>query len=249
KELALLSKRLATIDLDVPCECDEEQLVMEDPDKEKLTELFAELEFRTLGKRIIGDQYSVLSSEGKQKNLFGESVETKGSATDPGRAVAVSSQVQPEVEKNISNTPHQYFVVGTEEKIRDLVSKLQQQKEFCFATETTHTDANLAELVSLAFSFQQHEGFYVPVPADRNEALKILSHFKPIFEDETKIKIGQNVKYDMIVLKWYGVEVKEPLFDTMLAHFVLEPDARHTQDILSENFLRYQTVRIEDLIG
>ncbi len=247
KEIALLSKKLATIDLEVPYELDEEKLIMEDPDKEKLTELFAELEFRTLGKRIIGDQYSVLSTDGKQKNLFGEVVESK---TDNGITTpAAPPQEKTPLEKNASNTPHQYFVVDTQEKILDLVAKLQQQKEFCFDTETTHIDANLADLVGLAFSFQIHEGYYVPIPLERNEALKILAHFKPLLADETKVKIGQNVKYDMLVLKWYDVEVKEPLFDTMLAHFNLEPDARHNMDILAENFLRYETIHIEELIG
>ncbi|HYV92314.1 MAG TPA: DNA polymerase I [Chitinophagales bacterium] len=246
KDLALLSKKLATIDLEVPCGADEDRLIMEDPDKEKLTELFAELEFRTLGKRIIGDQYSVLASEGKQKNLFGEVVESKTATPDAG--AAIQTEKTP-LEKSAKNTPHQYFLVDTQEKIIDLVSKLQQQKEFCFDTETTHVDANLSELVGLAFSFNKHEGYYVPVPEDRNEALKIVAHFKSLLADETKVKIGQNIKYDMLVLKWYDVEVSEPLFDTMLAHFVIEPDARHNMDILAENFLRYETIHIEELIG
>ncbi|MEO5673964.1 MAG: DNA polymerase I [Chitinophagales bacterium] len=245
KELALLSKKLATIDLQVPCSCDEEQLIMEAPDKDKLTALFNELEFRTLGKRIIGDQYSVLSTEGKQKNLFGEAIESKTLTADP----AAAFEQKPPAENNASNTAHQYFLVDTEEKILDLVSKLQEQKEFCFDTETTNVNANLADLVGIAFSFNKHEGYYIPLSADRNEALKVLAHFKPLLADETKVKIGQNVKYDMLVLKWYDVEVREPLFDTMLAHFVIEPDGRHNMDILAENFLRYETIHIEELIG
>lgn len=246
KELALLSKRLATIDCEVPVEVDEEKLIMEEPDKEELTKLFNELEFRSLGKRIIGDQYSVLASDGKQKNLFGETVESKTAAPD---AVSDASEQKPSVEKNAGNTPHQYFIVDTEEKILDLVSKLNDQKEFCFDTESTHVNANLAELVGLAFSFQKHEGYYVPLPADRNETLKILAHFKPLLADETKVKIGQNIKYDMLLLKWYDVEVKEPMFDTMLAHFVIDSDTRHNMDILAENFLRYEPIHIEELIG
>lgn len=248
KELALLSKRLATIDCEVPIDLDEEKLVMEVPDKEELTRLFNELEFRTLGKRIIGEQYSVLTSEGKQKNLFGEN-ENVDSKTDTGRGVAVSSQVGPKLEKNISNTPHQYFLVDTEKKILDLVSKLDDQKEFCFRTESTNPNANLAELVGLAFSFNKHEAYYVPVPPDRTEALKILAHFKPLLADESRVKIGQDIKYETLLLKWYDVEVKEPLFDTMLAHFVIDPDSRHSMDILAENFLRYEPARIEELIG
>jgi len=247
KELALLSKKLATIDLNVPCEVDEEKLIMEEPDKATLTALFNELEFRTLGKRIIGEEYSVLASDGKQKTLFGEPAASK---TNSVKSVAVSSQVRPTVvEKNLANTPHQYVLVDTEEKILDLVSKLKEQKEISFDTESTHADARMADLVGLTFSFREHEGYYVPVPADRDETMKIVSHFKPILEDETKLKIGQNIKYDILLLKSYDVNVKGPMFDTMLAHFVIEPDSRHSMEVLSEDFLRYEMIHIEDLTG
>ncbi|MCY7409553.1 MAG: DNA polymerase I [Chitinophagales bacterium] len=242
REMAMLSKKLATIMLDVPVDLDEEKLIMEEPDKEKLTELFNELEFRSLGKRIIGDQYSVLATEGKQRDLFGQEVESKTSS------VPTTTEKVP-LEKNATNTPHKYFVVDTEEKILDLVAKLNAQEEFCFDTETTNVDANIAELVGLAFSFTEHEGYYVPVPADRNEVMKILTHFKPVLENENILKIGQNIKYDMLVLKWYDVDVKGKMFDTMLAHFLIEPDTRHNMDILAENYLRYETIHIDALIG
>ena len=246
KEQALLSKKLATIDVNVDVPFDEERLIMEEPDKEKLTELFNELEFRTLGKRIIGEEYSVLATEGKQKDLFGDVAESK---TDSAKSVSVSSQVRPTAEKNASNTPHKYFIVDTEEKILDLVSKLNKQKEISFDTESTHVDATLADLVGMSFSIKEHEGYYVPVPADKKKALKIVSHFKPLLEDETKLKIGQNIKYDALLLKSYDVEVSGPMFDTMLAHFVIDPDSRHNMDVLCENFLRYETIHIEELIG
>jgi DNA polymerase-1 len=240
--MALLSKKLATIMLDVPVHLDEEKLIMEAPDKDILTELFNELEFRTLGKRILGDQYSVLATEGKQTDLFGQVVQSKD-ADVPASVEKIS------LERNAANTPHKYFVVDAEEKILDLVSKLQSQKEFCFDTESTNVDANLAELVGLAFSFKEHEGYYVPVSADRIEVMKVLSHFKPVLENENILKIGQNIKYDMLLLKWYDVDVKGPMFDTMLAHFLIEPDTRHNMDILAENYLRYETIHIDALIG
>jgi DNA polymerase-1 len=242
KELALLSKKLATIDVNVNVPFDEERLIMEEPDKEELTRLFNELEFRSLGKRIIGDQYSVLATDGKQKNLFGEEVESKTLASP-------AANVKPAAEKNAGNTPHTYHLTDTEEKIKKLVKELAAQKEFCFDTESTDIDANLAELVGLAFSFKKHEGYYVPCPPDRDAALKIVSLFQPVLENEHIVKIGQNIKYDMLLLKWYGVEVKGTLFDTMLAHFVIDPDSRHNMDILAENFLRYETIHIEELIG
>jgi DNA polymerase-1 len=245
KELAVLSKKLATIVTDLPIDLDEEKLIMEEPDKEKLTELFNELEFRTLGKRIIGEQYSVLATEGRQRNLFGEETGTVTGTV----SITAAAEAKAPMEKNASNTPHAYHIADTEEKMKKLVKELSGQKEFCFDTESTHVDANLAELVGLAFSFRAHEGYYVPCPADRDGALKIVSLFKPVLENEQILKIGQNIKYDMLLLKWYGVEVKAPMFDTMLAHFVIDPDSRHGMDILAENFLRYETIHIEELIG
>ncbi|HUM45362.1 MAG TPA: DNA polymerase I [Chitinophagales bacterium] len=244
KDLALLSKKLATIITDVPVNATEEQLVMEEPDKEELTRLFNDLEFRSLGKRIIGEGYSVVSTEGKQKNLFGEDVVTAASTS-----LQEAETVKPSAAKNAANTPHTYHVVDTEEKMRKLAEQLLEQTEFCFDTESTHVDANLADLVGLAFSFKTFEAYYVPIPSDRAAAMRVLEIFKPVLEDEQIIKIGQNIKYDMLLLKWYGVEVKGPMFDTMLAHYLIEPDQRHNMDILAENYLSYEPIHIEELIG
>lgn len=244
KELALLSKKLATIITDVAVPFDEEKLIMEDPDKETLTRLFNELEFRSLGKRIIGEGYSVLATEGKQKNLFGEDEEAPVQAS-----ILEGVTLKQSAERNATNTPHDYKVVDTEEKILQLVMDLSAQNEFCFDTESTHVDANLAELVGLAFSFKDHEGYYVPTPPDRNRTLQILSHFKNVFANEKILKIGQNIKYDLLLLKWYDIEVKGPFFDTMLAHYLIEPDQRHNMDILSENYLGYEPIHIDELIG
>lgn len=244
KDIALLSKKLATIITDVPVTATEEQLIMEEPDKEELTKLFNELEFRSLGKRIIGEGYSVLATEGKQKDLFGEEVASPAAAN-----VSEGITTGRSAEKNATNTPHQYHIADTAEKMLALASQLAKQKEFCFDTESTHVDSNLAELVGLAFSFAPSEAYYVPTPADRNETMKILSYFKPVLENENIVKIGQNIKYDMLLLKWYDVEVKGPMFDTMLAHYLIEADQRHNMDILSENYLGYEPIHIDELIG
>ncbi|MBK6482537.1 MAG: DNA polymerase I [Chitinophagaceae bacterium] len=244
KDLAILSKKLATIITDVPVTATEEQLVMEEPDKEELTRLFNELEFRSLGKRIIGEGYSVVGSEAKQKNLFGEEVPTAPAAT-LGDALSTKRAV----EKNASNTTHTYHLTDSKEKIEELVATLAKQEEFCFDTESTHVDANLADLVGLAISFKPTEAYYIPIPPGRNEAIDLLSFFKPVLENESIVKIGQNIKYDMLLLKWYDVEVKGPYFDTMLAHYLIEPDQRHNMDILAENYIGYEPIHIEELIG
>ncbi len=244
KELAILSKKLATIDLQVPCSCDEAQLIMEPPDKERLTELFNELEFRTLGKRIIGDQYSVLHSDGKQKDLFSEAHALKANAN-----AGPAAEVKAPPENNVYNTNHEYHLIDTDEKMKDLASLLQEQKEISMDTESTHIDANCAELVGITFSFLPHTGYYVPVSSEREKTIQILGHFKSVLEDESIIKVGQNIKYDILLLKWHGVEVKGQLFDTMLAHFLIEPDQRHTMEILAENYLRYEIIHSEDLLG
>ena len=244
KEQALLSKKLATIITDVPVQVTEEQLVMEEPDKEELTRLFNDLEFRSLGKRIIGEGYSLVAPEGKQRDLFGQEVAVAASATLPDTTV-----IRQQASRNAAGTPHVYHLVDTEEKMKQLAEELLQQQEFCFDTESTHVDANLAELVGLAISFKVSEAYYIPLPADREEVIKRLDIFRPALESETIVKIGQNIKYDMLLLKWYGVQVQGPMFDTMLAHYLIEPDQRHNMDILAENYLSYEPIHIEELIG
>lgn len=244
KDQALLSKKLATIITDVPVDATEAQLVMEEPDKEELTRLFNDLEFRSLGKRIIGEGYSVVGGDAKQKDLFGQDVPDAAPAT-----LQNTLTTQSPAAKNAANTPHTYHLVDTEEKMHDLVQKLKKQKEFCFDTESTNVDANLAELVGLSFSIKPFEAWYIPVPDDRERARQIMHIFKPVLEDKHITKIGQNIKYDMLLLKWYDIEVQGPLFDTMLAHYLIEPDQRHNMDILAENYLAYEPIHIEELIG
>ncbi|MBC8173779.1 MAG: DNA polymerase I, partial [Chitinophagales bacterium] len=246
KDQAFLSKHLATIMLDVPVEFEEDKLIIEEPDREKLAAIFQELEFRRLGKEILGDNYSVnAEKKPEQMDLFGNAV-----ASPANSKIEIQSEKEEVAAgKNITNVEHNYILVDTPEKRKDLINQLQQQKEFCFDTETTGIDANVAELVGLAFSWTPHTGYYIPIPADQKEAQKIVDEFKNILEDESKIKIAQNLKYDYLALKWYGVNVKGPFHDSMIAHYLLEPELRHGMDYLAENYLGYTPVSIETLIG
>jgi DNA polymerase-1 len=250
-EQGLLSKKLATILLDAPVELDEEGLKLCDPSRDLLEPLFAELEFRTLGRRVFGDDFSITeykASPGGQQDLF--------SNPEPGTTrtlqVDVSDIAEPEIKvatKNISNVPHNYHLVTTAEQRAELIALLLQQTEITFDTETTGIDANNCELVGLSFAIKPGEAWYIPVSAKYDEAKAVADEFKPILENADIKKVGQNVKYDILVLKWYGIEVKGQLFDTMLAHYVLDPDTRHGMDILSENYLGYKPVSITELIG
>ena len=244
----LISKKLATIILNVPVEFNEEKLLVEEPSRELLEPLFAELEFRTIGRRVFGEDFSVneARSADQQKDLFGNDV----AATKPKDFAAQPSLFDTPIDaKNINNTPHEYFLVDTPEKRKELIDQLLKQSSISFDTETTGTDANLADLVGLSFSIKPGEGYYIPLPEDRTITQAIVDEFKVVLENENIVKIGQNIKYDMLVLKWYEVEVKGKLFDTMLAHYLIDPDTRHNMDILSENYLGYTPISITTLIG
>jgi DNA polymerase-1 len=245
-EQGILSKKLATIILDAPVEFHEESFRIDKPNREVLEPLFAELEFRTLGKRVFGEEFNVAdvkSSNSGQMDLF--------SAPSSSNIVQKPSVVYEEIKpgKNILNTPHEYILVDNEEKRKELISNLAQQAAFSFDTETTGIDANNAELVGLSFSYKIGEAFYVPISADENEAKVVLEEFRSVLENESIRKIGQNIKYDILIMLWYGVKLKGELFDTMLAHYLLDPDTRHNMDVLSENYLGYTPVSITELIG
>jgi DNA polymerase-1 len=238
KEQALLSKQLATIILDVPVDVSDEDLLISEPDKEKLTTIFTDLEFRTLGKRILGSDFTinkpVKSTSSVQQNLFGES-------TEEGEEIVSG--------KNIGNTPHKYFVAQTQEEINDLVEKLLSSKEICFDTETTSLDYFTLDIVGMSFSIKEGEAYYIPCPQDFEAAKKIVHQFKTVLENPSILKIGQNIKFDMLVMRRYDVNVCEPIYDTMVAHYLFEPDQKHGMDYLSETFLGYTPVSIEELIG
>jgi DNA polymerase-1 len=249
-EQGLMSKKLATINLNVPVELDEAGLEMCAPSKDLLEPLFAELEFRTLGRRVFGDDFSITETKavGIQTDLFGDPVATARTTmtVDLTDIKEVESTV---ASKNIDTVPHEYYLAETAEKRAELIALLKQQKSICFDTETTGTDANDCELVGLSFAIKHGQAWYVPVPADQKAAQAIVNEFKPVLEDAAIGKTGQNIKYDVLMLKWYGVEVKGDLFDTMLAHYIIDPDTRHNMDILSENYLGYKPVSITELIG
>lgn len=244
-EQGLLSKKLATIDTNVPIKFDGADCCLDPMDKEKLSAIFKELEFRSLAKAILGEgeeeEQQPASGAGRQGNLFEtETAPIEKNSPLPAHSVA---------EKTIHNTAHTYYLIDTPEKRQELIQLLSQQKSFSFDTETTNIDPNQAELVGLSFSIIPGEAYYVPVPEDQDEARAVAAEFKPLLENKDILKIGQNIKYDIIVLKWYGIAVQGNLFDTMLAHYLIEPELRHNMDYMAESYLNYQPVSIEELIG
>jgi DNA polymerase-1 len=249
KDAAIMSKKLATIITEVPCKFHEEDFRVKAYNTETLKDLFAEFEFKTLGKRILGDEYNVFVVEKQviQTDLFGNAMEVP--LPKPKEEKTVEPKAGLAAEKNINNTPHNYYLVEGDEAIKDLVKKLSAQNEISFDTETTHVDANEAELVGLSFSYTDGEGYYVPCPEDEETVIHILNHFKELFNDESKLWIGQNIKYDLLVLKWYGFELKGKVFDTMLAHYVIESEGRRNMDLLSAQYLGYVPVSITELIS
>jgi DNA polymerase-1 len=240
KDMAILSKKLATIDTEAPIQFDEHAYILEEPDKKQLSEIFKELEFRTLAKQILGVP---TTPQSKQGSLFGEnqgSLARSAVKAPPSHSVA---------DKHIGNVDHQYHFVETAEQRSALIQQLGQQDFFCFDTETTSIDATQAELVGMSFAIQAHEAYYMPIPPDADTARQIVHEFKPLFENPAVTKIGQNIKYDALVLRWYGIEVAKPYFDTMIAHYLLEPELRHNMNYMAETYLKYQPISIETLIG
>ena len=249
KDLAIMSKKLATIVTNAPCEFHEEDFRIKAYNTEALKDIFTALEFKNLGRRILGEEYTayVVAGTVVQTDLFGNAMEQP--LPKPEDIAKQEEKPAMVVDKNINNTPHQYFAVEGEAAIKGLIEKLSQQIEISFDTETTGLDANNAELVGLSFCLTPGEGYYVPCPSDIVEVSIILNYFTDLFNDESKIWVGQNIKYDLLVLKWYGVELKGKVFDTMLAHYVIESEGRRNMDMLSAQYLGYQPIAIEELIG
>ena len=232
------SRFLATIKTDVPLPLDMDALKRESPDEEELRKIFQELEFRTLLERIFKEKpKETPAATPGQGDLFG----------------FFTPETTSEPEKTNLATLHtlncNYQLVDNEEKLSQLLQNIVTQSVLSLDTETTSTDPICAELVGMSFSYAENQAFYVPVPADRSEAQKIVDRFRPVFENREIMKVGQNIKYDMLVLANYGVQLQGPLFDTMVAHYVLQPELRHNMDYLAEIYLNYQTIHIEELIG
>lgn len=274
KEMAIQSKRLATIICDAPIEFDEKALEMEEPNKEALKELFNELEFRRLAEQLeinpsptlpTGEGATLLKKTPIKKNnsdqtdLFAQPDEdiitedaTKSGSISFGEGWGEASEEVPAEIKTYStaaNTAHTYQLVDTAEKRSALIAELSNQKEFCFDTETTSLDVYTAELVGLSFAFKEFEAYYIPVPEQTEQAQELMYEFKELLENERILKIGQNIKYDLAVLKRYNIFLKGKLFDTMIAHFLIQPEMRHNMNVLAETYLNYSPISIETLIG
>lgn len=270
KEQIRFSKFLATIKTDVPIELNMEALVREEPNEEELRKIFEELEFRSLIDRILKKtqiRSDLSPTPSTEPDLFAGTLfaqtqsDNSASSTNnvkntpiQGDLFAFFSPEGTESAKNsilasLETVVVDYQLIDTEEKRKEILQKLLTTKILALDTETTNSNPMEARLVGMSFSMTENQAFYIPIPAEKEKALKIVNEFRPLFENELIVKVGQNIKYDMIVLSNYGVNVRGPLFDTMLAHYVLQPELRHNMDYLAEIYLRYRTIHIDELIG
>jgi DNA polymerase-1 len=269
RELAIKSKWLATIILDCPIEFEAEKLIRKEPNKDALRELFKELEFRRLAQNLLGEDiggteklasevvskdttsYKAKSNSANQTDLFSTATfftEQNGTSTSSVTGEVSNEEAEP-VYNTIANVAHNYILVDDNAKLDALIVLLNAAIEYCYDSETTSLDTLEAELVGLSFAVKPHEAYYVPVPAEKDKAQAIVEKLRPVFEDENKILIGQNIKYDYQVLKNYNVIIRNKFWDTMVAHFLIQPDMRHNMNVLSETYLNYEPVSIETLIG
>ena len=232
-----MSKFLATIRTDVPMQLDLDELKVEQPDEAKLRTIFEELEFRTLINKFLNKGEVKSKNDNTQLNLFAEN--TANESSEPKFAKYES----------IKTTQHDYQLIENEDELRRICDFFLTKEFVSIDTETTSTDAISAELVGLSFSTEESKAFYVPVPANYEEALKVVQIFKPLYESDKIMKIGQNIKYDYEVLTRYGVTIQGKMFDTMIAHYLIQPELHHNMDYLAETLLGYQTIHIEELLG
>ena len=233
----LLSRDLATIRTDIPLPFSLDELKLHDIDREEVRKLFSELEFRSLLSRVLGEGKKSARSVQIEGDLF---------AINPTEDTEVQKKTNL---RGLNSVTHAYKLVENEEEMRALSQKFLSAKTLSLDTETTGTDAMTAELVGLSFAVEEFEAYYIPVPPEREEAQKIVDIFKPAYENPSSLKTGQNIKYDMLVLARYGVDIKGKMFDTMVAHYVLQPELPHNMDALAEQYLGYSTIKIEELIG
>ncbi|MBP3671735.1 MAG: DNA polymerase I [Bacteroidaceae bacterium] len=236
REIIEFSRFLATIKTDIEISLDEEALQRKPLDEERLRQLFNELEFRSLADRILGKPTATPKVMAQQATLFDAPVEETSTPTE-------------ELLKSATDTPHKYHLVDNEEAMWDLAALLGNASAFAFDTETTGIDAMQSELVGMSFAMQAHEAYYVPVPANRTDAEAVVEIFRSALENDRIEKIGQNIKYDYIIMRNYGVTLRGKMFDTMIAHYLLQPEQRHNMDYLAEVYLQYRTITIDELIG
>ena len=232
-----MSQFLATIRTDVPIELNLEDLMLKQPDENKLAEIFTELEFKTFANRILNKSQKNSKTTNTQLNLFAESP-----------AIGQVEQKNASFE-SLKTGHYEYKLVDSQEEAHRICDFFLTNKILSLDTETTSTNPMEAELVGLSFAVEPKKAFYVPVPANREDAVNLVKIFKPLYENEEIVKVGQNIKYDLEVLRNYGIELKGPMFDTMIAHYVLQPELRHNMDYMAEVYLNYQTIHIEELIG
>lgn len=232
-----MSKFLATIRTDVPIELNMDELKLTEPNEAELGKLLEELEFKSLANKILNKTKTIQKPANGQLDLFAEFTPERPS--------------EPEFSsfETLKSVSHEYKLIENEEDLQNIYDYFRTKDFLVLDTETTSTNAINAELVGLSFSVKEHEAFYVPVPADRAEAQKIVDFFKPLYENEQILKVGQNLKYDLQVLHNYGVELKGKMWDTMIAHYLIQPELRHNMDYMAEVYLHYQTVHIDELIG
>lgn len=252
------SRLLATIRTDVPIELDMEQLRYSQPDAAKLTSLFEDLEFRTLMVKF--------KTRSCAANTQVPNTETENPSTQPTMAKPAANDgfhgdlfdiFQPDAQpaqdfsnlKDIKSVQHSYYLIENETEAQALAHKIAAQDFLCFDTETTGTDAITAQIVGLSVSLREHEAWYVAMPKEKEQKQRMLEIFRPVFENPSILKIGQNIKYDILILGNYGIKVEGTLFDTMIAHYILQPELRHNMDYLAEIYLGYRTIHIEELIG
>lgn len=253
KELGILSKKLATIITNCPIKFDETDFELSQPDFEKTTALFQELEFRQMAEsfmRFFKERGIQIQNNKSLENEIKKPI-SESQQFDLFSLPITENKLKTEISgyQNITNTPHFYQLTNTKIARKLLINYLLQQKSVCFDTETTSLDTFEATLVGIAFSYEKGKGYYVPFPENQDETYQILEEFRPFFESESIEKVAQNLKYDLKILIKYGIEIKGPQFDTMLAHYLINPDMRHNMEVLSETYLNYHPIPIEDLIG
>src|SRR5690606_24962794 len=253
REEAILSKRLATIMTDVPVDFHPDDFKIKEWNRQALADIFTELEFKTLGKRILGDEFQINIGGGRfnqpqpQANLFGDLLDNPADeklSSDLEPALTSESQL-----KKLQDVPHEYILVDDHQAAGELIAFLRQTEEIAFDTETTGLDAYCCDLVGMSFCIKPGKAWYVNFPAEREAAVERLELFRKIFEEPAKKCVGHNLKYDILVLKWYGVEITGSCYDTMLAHYVVDPEGKRNMDLLSNQFLSYEPIHIEELIG
>ena len=257
KEKIEFSRFLATIKTDVPIDFEEEKLILEKPNEEKLYSIFNELEFRSFISKMnkTGDSLPVASTVAKPKkaenpnqmslfDMFDASEEKQEIASQARNDSGVFSSL-----KTINDTEKTYQLIDNQEKIENLIQQLNAQKEVCFDTETTGVDVFTSQIVGMSFCWKKGEAYYVALPENETETKEIIHQFKPFFENENIHKIGQNIKFDLLMLKMHDIDVKGKMFDTMIAHYLIQPELRHNMDYLAEIYLGYKTIHYEELVG